>query len=286
MVYVLYEYKPSPTAAIIAAGLFGASAIYHLITMIRTRRWFYAAMTVGGFMMTAGYAFRYLSAKSPKTVMLYSAQSIFIILPPSLYAATIYMIYGRIVLYVNAPSASIISPKWVTKIFVGGDVLSFMMQATGGGMMGQASSSSLGQKVIVGGLIAQLVFFSFFLIIAITFDRRMRSHKKALDIPADGKKPWQTLLKLLFAAAVLIIGRCVYRVIEFGQGSTGALMSREIYMYAADTLPMLLVQMMFHVVHAGDVFPDGVDPKKVALLGDDTNYIGMGQRPITPMGEA
>lgn len=49
MVYVLYEYKPSPTAAIIAAGLFGASAIYHLITMIRTRRWFYAAMTVGGF---------------------------------------------------------------------------------------------------------------------------------------------------------------------------------------------------------------------------------------------
>lgn len=223
--------------------------------------------------MTAGYVFRYLSARSPSSIMLYSGQSIFIILPPSLYAATIYMIYGRIVLFVNAPSASIIPPRLVTKIFVGGDVVSFFMQAGGGGMMAQASTNALGQKIIVIGLLAQLLFFSFFLIIAITFELRMRSHPKSFDIPARGKKSWHQLLILLFAAAALIVGRCVYRVVEFTQGSSGALMGHEIYMYVADTAPMFLVQIMFHIVHAGDVFPDGVDPKKAAMMGD--SYIGM-----------
>ncbi|TGO58329.1 hypothetical protein BCON_0056g00210 [Botryotinia convoluta] len=274
MVYVLYAYTPSTTIALVAAALFGMSAIYHLITMFQKKTYFYTAMVVGGFMMTAGYVFRYLSAKDTSSIMLYSGQSLLIILPPSLYAATIYMVYGRIVLFVNAPSASIISPKNVTKIFVGGDVISFLMQARGGGMMATADMSSLGEKVIVGGLLAQLLFFNIFLVIAITFERRMRSHPRAFDIPARGKKHWHQLLKLLFTAAVLIIARCVYRVIEFSQGSTGTLMSHEYYMYILDTAPMFVVQCMFHVVHAGNVFEDGVDPKKAALMGD--NYIGLG----------
>lgn len=223
--------------------------------------------------MTAGYIFRYLSAKDTTSIMFYSAQSLFIILPPSLYAATIYMIYGRIVLFVNAPSASIINPKYVTKIFVGGDFVSFVMQAGGGAMMSNASTLSLGQKLIIVGLVAQLIFFSFFLVIAITFERRMRSHPRSFDVPPRGKRHWHQLLMLLFAAAVLIIIRCVYRVVEFSQGSTGSLMTHEVYMYVADTAPMFIVQCMFHIVHAGDVFPDGVDPKKAALMGE--SYIGL-----------
>ncbi|TEY39454.1 hypothetical protein BOTCAL_0455g00080 [Botryotinia calthae] len=275
MVYVLYAYTPSTNVALVAAALFGLSATYHLITMFRKKTYFYTAMVAGGYMMTAGYVARYLSAKDTANIMFYSMQSLLIILPPSLYAATIYMIYGRIVLFVNAPSASIISPKNITKIFVGGDVVSFVMQSSGGGMMAMASMNELGEKLIVFGLLAQLLFFSIFLIIAITFERRMRSHPRAFDVPARGKKHWHQLLMLLFAAAVLIIVRCVYRVIEFSQGSTGTLMSHEYYMYILDTAPMFAVQCMFHVVHAGDVFQDGVDPKKAALMGD--NYIGLSE---------
>ncbi|TGO61014.1 hypothetical protein BOTNAR_0136g00170 [Botryotinia narcissicola] len=275
MVYVLYAYKPGTTIALVAAALFGASAICHIITMLRKKTYFYTAMVVGGFMMTAGYVFRYLSAKDTSSIMLYSGQSLLIILPPSLYAATIYMIYGRIVLFVNAPSASVISPKNVTKVFVGGDVVSFLMQSGGGGMMATASMSSIGEKMIVGGLLVQLLFFSIFLVIAITFERRMRSHPRFFDIPASGKTHWHKLLMLLFTAAVLIIVRCVYRVIEFSQGSTGTLMSHEYYMYIMDTALMLIVQCTFHFVHAGDVFQDGVDPKKAALMGD--SYIGLSE---------
>jgi hypothetical protein len=75
---------------------------------------------------------RYISARDTSALGPYIMQSLFIILPPSLYAATIYMIYGRLVLFVNAAEASIIRPTLVTKVFVCGDVVAFFMQAGGG----------------------------------------------------------------------------------------------------------------------------------------------------------
>ena len=45
----LYHYDPSKTAAIIAAGLFGLSATFHLFQMIRKKTWFYTPMTIGAF---------------------------------------------------------------------------------------------------------------------------------------------------------------------------------------------------------------------------------------------
>jgi hypothetical protein len=225
--------------------------------------------------MGAGYIARYISAKSPSELGVYIIQSLFIILPPSLYAATIYMIYGRLVLYVNAPEASIIRPTRVTKIFVCGDVLAFFLQAGGGGMMAQASMAKLGQKIMLIGLFIQLMFFGFFLSVSLVFWKRMQSSAKLYTIPKYGKHTWQALLKFLLGAAVIIILRCVYRVIEFAQGNDGYLATHEVYMYLFDSAPMLVVQMMFHFVHAGDVFPPGIDLRK---SNDDENYINLQER--------
>lgn len=41
------------------------------------------------------------------------------------------MVLGRIVLLTDGEQHSIIKIKWLTKIFVAGDILSFMTQATG-----------------------------------------------------------------------------------------------------------------------------------------------------------
>jgi hypothetical protein len=207
--------------------------------------------------MTGGYAARFLSAKSPNSTILYIAQSLLILLPPSLYAATIYIIYGRIVLFVNAPDASIIRPTRVTKIFVIGDILSFFIQSGGGGMMAQAKSADLGQKVILARLFAQLIFFGFFLVTAIVFERRIMRSGMRYTIPRYGKHTWRALLLLLLAAAVVIIQRCVYRVVEFSQGQDGYLMTHEVFMLLGDTAPMFFVQAVFHFIHAGDVFPKG-----------------------------
>lgn len=54
-----------------------------------------------------------------------------ILLAPPLYAASIYMTLGRLILYLDVESLSPIPTKWLTAIFVTGDVIAFVMQAAG-----------------------------------------------------------------------------------------------------------------------------------------------------------
>jgi hypothetical protein len=43
----IYLYAPSKIACIIAIGLFGISAAYHLFQLIRSKAWFYTSFVVG-----------------------------------------------------------------------------------------------------------------------------------------------------------------------------------------------------------------------------------------------
>jgi hypothetical protein len=61
----------------------------------------------------------------------YIIQALLILVAPALFAATIYMELGRIVTLVDGDSYTLIRKKWLTKIFVSGDVLSFMVQSAG-----------------------------------------------------------------------------------------------------------------------------------------------------------
>ena len=58
-------------------------------------------------------------------------QSALILIAPAFLAASIYMTLGRIIEMLDAEANSMIPLKWLTKIFVTGDVLSFLMQASG-----------------------------------------------------------------------------------------------------------------------------------------------------------
>jgi hypothetical protein len=81
----------------------------------------------------AGYAGRACSGQeSPDwTLPPYIIQALLILVAPALFAATIYMELGRIVTLVDGEDYTLIRKKWLTKIFVCGDVLSFMVQSAG-----------------------------------------------------------------------------------------------------------------------------------------------------------
>jgi hypothetical protein len=198
--------------------------------------------------MTLGYVFRTASAGDTTAMGPYIGQNVCILLPPSLYAATIYMIYGRIVIYAGEPDLSIVSPQKVTKIFVIGDVLAFLTQASGGGMMANSAMANMGQIITIVGLFIQLIFFGAFLTISIIFGRRVQQTKTALR-----GLPYGSLLYVLFAVSGLIIFRCLYRIVEFCQGNDGYLMKHEVFMYIFDTIPMFAVQAVFHFYHPGKI---------------------------------
>lgn len=61
----------------------------------------------------------------------YIIQTVLILLAPALYAASIYMTLGRLIMLLDAEKYSLIKRKWLTKFFVMGDIVSFVMQAIG-----------------------------------------------------------------------------------------------------------------------------------------------------------
>lgn len=56
----------------------------------------------------------------------YIIQTLFLLLAPALLAASVYMFLGRISLVLEAENSALLKRKWLTNVFVTGDVLSFM----------------------------------------------------------------------------------------------------------------------------------------------------------------
>jgi hypothetical protein len=161
--FVFYHYNPSMVAAVIFILLFLVSTIYHLFLIFKARTWYFIPFTIGcickllslsvlswrqyggGYsrrkhltweiclVETIGYVGRAMSAKEAPnfTKNPYIIQSMLLLLGPTLFAASIYMILGRLIRLLDAGSLSIIRPNWLTKVFVLGDLLSFFAQSGG-----------------------------------------------------------------------------------------------------------------------------------------------------------
>ncbi|KAM0343500.1 hypothetical protein ACHAPU_008531 [Fusarium lateritium] len=178
-------------------------------------------------------------------------QSVLILIAPALFAASIYMILGRIILLTEGEHHSLIRRKWLTKVFVFGDVASFMLQSSGGGLMAIADLSKMGEKIIVGGLFVQLFFFGCFIIVSAVFHRRMRltPTQKSLDPSVR----WQTYLITLYVTGVLIWVRSLFRVVEFIEGNDGHLMRSEVWVFVFDGMLMLMVLAWMNWFHPGEI---------------------------------
>ncbi|OQD95511.1 hypothetical protein PENSOL_c020G07133 [Penicillium solitum] len=258
--YVLYNYTPSLAAAIIFLILFNAITIGHIFFVWKHKTKFFITFIIGGLFETVGYGARALNAhEAPNySTMPYALQSLFVLLAPSLFAASIYMILGRIIRLLDGDSKSLIRATRLTKIFVLGDVLAFFMQSGGGGIMSSAKSASslkLGEDVIIVGLIVQIIFFGFFIVVSVIFHKRMAGDPTSAAMATS--VDWHRYMLVLYFASALIMIRCLYRVIEYIQGSTGFLQSHEYFAYIFDAALMLLVTIIFLVFHPSQIISEG-----------------------------
>ncbi|KAH7114408.1 RTA1 like protein-domain-containing protein [Dendryphion nanum] len=251
--YVMYRYQISVPAAAIFVALFGISSIFHIYQTWRKRSWFLIAFIIGGLFETIGYAGRIQSSFDQFNLSPYIMQTLLLLLGPALYAASIYMILGRLIVLTSGEKYSLVRPSWLTKIFVSGDVISFLMQGAGGGIMSTAkknpANSKKGERIIVGGLFVQLIFFGLFVVTSALFQRRGAHHLKSLPKEIT----WKKQLYALYATSTLILVRSVFRVIEYLQGNAGYLLRQEVFLYVFDAVLMLGVMVIMNVVHPGDI---------------------------------
>ncbi|KAH7081001.1 RTA1 like protein-domain-containing protein [Paraphoma chrysanthemicola] len=215
--YVLWPYTPTVAAGAIAAIVFILLTGLHSWRLVTNRTWFCIPFVIGSLFETIGYAARAAAHNDTESTTPYIIQSTLILVAPILFAASVYMILGRLIRRTDSASYSIIRVNWVTKIFVIGDIFCFCIQGGGAGLLVQAKDADgfkRGENIILGGLILQILIFGFFVVVAGIWHRRL----SAVPTAAAAEIPWKKYILFLYASSVFITVRNLCRVIEYAMG--------------------------------------------------------------------
>lgn len=198
----------------------------------------------------AGYITRYLASRDNTNLAFFVIQTLCILVAPALFAASIYMVLGRLIRLLRADDYSPIRPTRLTKIFVLGDLISFIIQIMGAGML--TNNFNRGKAIILVGLVAQLVFFGLFVGVAFLVSRRLARSPTSMALRLDssnGKLGWAGVIRVIFFTSALIFIRSVFRLIEFTGNQDAPMQKSEAYLYVCDSTLMfgvLAVLVAFH----------------------------------------
>ncbi|KAF9891691.1 hypothetical protein FE257_003703 [Aspergillus nanangensis] len=246
--YYLWEYVPSLAAAVIFAILFLGATAFHFWKLWKTRARFCIAFALGGLFEVIGYIARAAAHNDTSDLISFSMQNVFILLGPILFAASVYMTLGRIIRTAHGEHHSLVPVRWLTKAFVMGDVLSFLVQGSAAGLMASGSNAEMGKNIVIAGLVIQLIVFGFFIVTSAVFEVRMDRRPTGHGVVDE---LWRRPLHTLYVVSALIMARSVFRVIEYAMGNKGYLLSNEWTLYVFDSLLMWAVMVIWGIWHPG-----------------------------------
>ncbi|KAJ3545874.1 hypothetical protein NM208_g2291 [Fusarium decemcellulare] len=252
-----YRYEPSLAAAIIFTIIFALSSMLHLYQIVKTRTWFFFPFLIGSIFEAVGFIGRAIGAEEAPdyTFPPYVMQNLLLLLGPTCYAASIYMILGRLIRLLDAESYSLIRSNWLTKIFLLGDVISIALQGIGGGKLVNAENPDdrkTGENIIIGGLTVQIIFFGLFMIVTALFHVRINKNptSRASALPTN----WRRFLMIIYITSFLILVRSLFRMIEYIEGHDGELQSKEVYIYVFDAILIAAASILFNIFHPSRYF--------------------------------
>lgn len=229
---------------------------------------------IGCALEIVGFICRAKSATNINKLTPFIIQNMFVLVAPTFFAATIYMIFGRILFLLNCQSLMPISPRYGTTFFVMGDVISFLLQGTGGGLTASSGGRNIGSHIVIIGLFVQVVFFGFFILMEIRFTMCVQ---KTCPYFWKISRKWWFLNMSLLVSSVLILIRSIVRIIESIQGYDGYIISHEWFLYIFDALPMFFVIVSFCIASCfGNIFDVMIECRglKETLQGISAKYSG------------
>ncbi len=220
---------------------------------------------MGSVWECCGYSFRTLSVTAQKETSWATTQSLFILLAPLWINAFVYMVLGRMVqFFLDDRRVYGVKAKHFTWIFVSLDILSFLVQATGGVMAsGQNAPQSIlnGLHIYMGGLGLQEFIILVFASMAFTFQKKLALQQQGNLEAGEGvamtgfRSPYDArkLLWIVYIVLGLITFRIIFRLIEFSQGINSYIPTHEWFPYVFDAVPMLAALIIVNVVHPGSI---------------------------------
>lgn len=243
----IYAYRPSLAANATLLALFGLSGIIHLGQLATWRTYsFSIPIAIGCVSEVIGYVGRILSYDNPFGDTGFLMQICCLAIAPAFYSAAIYFTIGDIVKQFGV-DASRLKPNAYAYIFIPCDIISLVLQATGGGMASVAAQTGKnadpGTNIMVAGLAFQVFSLSMFITLTLEFSwraRRWRGEKTESNggsyddrgggalAPTISKKRLILFASFFSLGIIGIFTRCVFRVAELSEGWTGPLIKDEV----------------------------------------------------------
>lgn len=169
--YLIYGYNVERVPSYAFTALFGLSLVLHLFQLVRYRQhWLLYTTWLGTGGEFAGWVCRLVSALSTTWVPQYGGiwasngpaffgQICALIISPAFYAAANYLLLDRISRILGRQYMPLYHKSYIG-LFITGDVVSLLVQATGGALASTIISdfgSTLGADVMVGGVMFQML---------------------------------------------------------------------------------------------------------------------------------
>jgi len=131
-----------------------------------------------------------------------------------------------------------LKPGIVSWTFVVSDIITFLIQAAGGGLSisNKISTAEAGGHIFLAGIALQMASFLIFTGLWFMFAFRAYYQDKVLW----NKPGWKPLHFALGFTCICFLIRSVFRTVELSQGYIGYLATHERYFLGLDTLPLLL----------------------------------------------
>lgn len=192
-----------------------------------------------------------------------SIQSVFILLGPALFAASIYMCLSRIIRGIRGDHHSLVRPSRLTKTFVTGDILSFVVQGGAAGLMVTGNNVKTGEGMVIGGLMIQIIMFGLFAVTAVLFQRRIE--RSPTPESCSSALTWQKSMRMLYIVSALIMIRSIFRVAEYAMGNDGYLLKHEWTLYIFDSTLMFAVMVVYFFWYPTWITPDKLEPQSYGV---------------------
>jgi len=93
----------------------------------------------------------------------------------------------------------------------------------------------------------------------------MRIRRSPTASSQQGDQKWVQTLYMLYAVSVLIVIRSVFRIVEFGFGNNGYPLTHEWTLYCFDSVPMILVAVIFLFRYPSNLAPKPGDHHDVDI---------------------
>lgn len=113
------------------------------------------------------------------------------------------------------------------------------------------SRIDLGKNIVLIGLLIQIASFAVFILIMAIFHYRISQYPTMVSL--ESILPWQGFIMIIYVVSFLIMGRSVFRVVEFAVGGESRLNTSETFLYVLDAGPMLSCAYFFNGSHPSTV---------------------------------